>query len=431
MIIVPRKKLLFIILIILICSGYITYNNYIANKKYYSITKEQYNNFFVNNKPKEDIKLIEINKLKERVSKIKGYDKEKQDLSKKLDRLNKYYLLKEKIDSVYPNGVLVSNTSIDKINEIENDYNNLPKEYKKYFTNDISDIKKQRNDIDNIELKVSGLFTNNEKIELNSGVTRDTVENIRNEANGLKQDDVKANINGELDKAINIIAKKEEEERKRQEEERKRQEEERRKLEEEKKRQEAINNAWVILNVPYISQNGNNVLNGCEAASLLMGLQYKGYLTNMSLVQYASDMPKSASNNAYEGFTHDIFGLAPNNVAHWIAPAPLAAFGRNSSGNQNVIDATGFSLDALDNELANNNPVVIYATGRFKPLKEWIEGAPRNIHVMLLNGYNKITGEQIITDSWTQANGQTKWYVAKNKLENIYNAVGKKAVIIR
>ena len=53
-------------------------------------------------------------------------------LSKKLDRLNKYYLLKEKIDSVYPNGVLVSNTSIDKINEIENDYNNLPKEYKKY-----------------------------------------------------------------------------------------------------------------------------------------------------------------------------------------------------------------------------------------------------------------------------------------------------------
>lgn len=77
MIIVPRKKLLFIILIILICSGYITYNNYIANKKYYSITKEQCNNFFVNNKPKEDIKLIEINKLKERVSKIKGYDKEK------------------------------------------------------------------------------------------------------------------------------------------------------------------------------------------------------------------------------------------------------------------------------------------------------------------------------------------------------------------
>ena len=178
MIIVPRKKLLFILLIILICSSYITYNNYIANKKYYSITKEQYNNFFVNNKPKEDIKLIEINKLKERVSKIKGYDKEKQDLSKKLDRLNKYYLLKEKIDSVYPNGVLVSNTSIDKINEIENDYNNLPKEYKKYFTNDISDMKKQRNDIDNIELKVSVLFTNNEKIELNSGVTRDTVENI-------------------------------------------------------------------------------------------------------------------------------------------------------------------------------------------------------------------------------------------------------------
>ena len=41
-------------------------------KKYYSITKKQYNDFFVNNKPKENIKLTEINKLKERVNKIKN-----------------------------------------------------------------------------------------------------------------------------------------------------------------------------------------------------------------------------------------------------------------------------------------------------------------------------------------------------------------------
>ena len=87
MIIVPRKKLLFILLIILICSSYITYNNYIANKKYYSITKKQYNDFFVNNKPKENIKLTEINKLKERVNKIKWYDKEKKDLSKKVRQI--------------------------------------------------------------------------------------------------------------------------------------------------------------------------------------------------------------------------------------------------------------------------------------------------------------------------------------------------------
>lgn len=44
---------------------------------------------------------------------------------------------------------------------------------------------------------------------------------------------------------------------------------------------------------------------------------------------------------------------------------------------------------------------------------------------------NKITGEQVITESQSQANGQTKQYIAKNKLENIYNAVGKKAVVIR
>ena len=43
----------------------------------------------------------------------------------------------------------------------------------------------------------------------------------------------------------------------------------------------------------------------------------------------------------------------------------------------------------------------------------------------------KITKEQIITDPWTKSNGETKWYLSKNKLESIYNAVGKKAVIIR
>ena len=53
------------------------------------------------------------------------------------------------------------------------------------------------------------------------------------------------------------------------------------------------------------------------------------------------------------------------------------------------------------------------------------------LHVLLLTGYNKITKEQIITDPWTKSNGETKWYLSKNKLESIYNAVGKKAVIIR
>ena len=81
-----------------------------------------------------------------------------------------------------------------------------------------------------------------------------------------------------------------------------------------------------------------------------MALQYKGYLNSMTLYQYATDMPKSPNNNAQEGFTHDIFTRIPNDVPHWIAPEPLARFGRTSSGNQNVVNITGASLDDLDRE---------------------------------------------------------------------------------
>ena len=41
--------------------------------------------------------------------------KKRKICQKKLDKLNKYYLLKGKINNVYFNGVLVSDTSINKI----------------------------------------------------------------------------------------------------------------------------------------------------------------------------------------------------------------------------------------------------------------------------------------------------------------------------
>ena len=107
------------------------------------------------------------------------------------------------------------------------------------------------------------------------------------------------------------------------------------------------------------------------------------------------------------------------------------ANGRNSSGNPNVIDGTGMSLEQLDRELDYGNPVVIYATAKFKTPKAVVEGAPKNLHVMLLTGYNKITKQHLITDPWTYDDGRTSWTLEKNELESIYDAVGRKNVIIR
>ena len=149
----------------------------------------------------------------------------------------------------------------------------------------------------------------------------------------------------------------------------------------------------------------------------------------MDLPTYATNMPKSDDPNT--GFYLDIFGIEPTGVSHWIAPSPLANFGRESSGNQNIIDATGMNIEQIDNEIINNNPVVIYLTAKFKAPKNWSNGVPSNLHVLLLTGYNTITGQHIITDPWTKDDGGYEWILEKKEIENLYNSLGKRAVIVR
>lgn len=160
-----------------------------------------------------------------------------------------------------------------------------------------------------------------------------------------------------------------------------------------------------------------------------MALKHKGYLLDMDLPTYATNIPKS--NDPHQGFIYDIFSLEPRDVVHWVAPDALANYGITSSGNGNVINTTGYSLDQLDNELSNDNAIVIYLTSNLKKPKEFIGETPRNMHVLLLSGYNKITGEQIITDPWTKKDGTYEWNISKKDLEYIYNTVGKKSVTVR
>ncbi len=162
---------------------------------------------------------------------------------------------------------------------------------------------------------------------------------------------------------------------------------------------------------------------------MLMALQYKGYLRDVDLHKYAEMMPKSEDYNT--GFVGSIYDLQPKTYVHWIAPAPLAKFGRESSGNANVVDISGASLADLDKEVVAGNPVIIYVTFLFNPLKEWLNGAPKNLHVVLLTGYNEKTGAQRLTDPWTQADGGRTFDVPRVELEKIYNAVGKRAVVVR
>ena len=63
----------------------------------------------------------------------------------------------------------------------------------------------------------------------------------------------------------------------------------------------------------------------------------------------------------------------------------------------------------------NNNPVIIYMTAKFVEPKNWSNNAHSNLHVQLLTGYNKITGDQIIVDPWKYKTLSSYWSLNKNK----------------
>lgn len=394
-------------MVLAVCCFWYAYKIMQSEKQQYQDTCKNYKELFQDKKekvPKETLSIKEITKVEKKVKNI-AYPKEKAKLEKELKELKKYVNLRDKINKNFTLDILNSNVTMEVIEEATEELTKLKKKYQKLLSPKVDEINIQLSQITTAKQAVQVLFMDDTFQIVKEEATRDLYNNAVLQLQTLKQQDIVSEYQGYLNKVEVELVKREEEEKRRQ-----------------------IQAAWTILKVPYISQNKNNVLNGCEVAYLLMGLQYKGYLKDMDLVTYATNVPKS--DNPFTGFTYDIFGLQPNNVPHWIAPEPLAAYGRNTAGTAGVIDATGSSLSALDSEIQKGNPVIIWLTSKLKAPKETIENAPKNLHVLLLTGYNSITKEHIITDPWTHDDGRTSWQVSKLVVENIYNATGQRAVII-
>ena len=359
--------------------------------------KKQYNNLFIDNSPKSYLTINEINTVKEKINTISDYNKKaKNTMLEDLKQLEIYITIKNEILNNYDEGELVTDLQQTNLDSYQASINKLNKKYKKELEEYLKDITNQKRLINDVKMRIQNLYTDEALTNPKTNISTEEINNIKKELKDIKQKDFIEKHSQILDSLT-----------------------------------ETINNSWVILDVPYISQNKNKVLNGCEAATLLMGLQYKGFLKETNLYDFSTNMPKSATNNAYEGFTHDIYGIEPSNVPHWIAPNALSQYGREASGNSNIMDGTGMSLDALDKELDNNNPVVIYVTSKFANPSTVKEGVAVNLHVMLLTGYNKMSGEHILVDPWTHEDGRTKWTIDKQRLEYIYNSIGKKNVIIK
>ena len=192
-----------------------------------------------------------------------------------------------------------------------------------------------------------------------------------------------------------------------------------------------------VIPVKYISQlYPVYAVVGCEPTSLLMGMQAKGYATNVTLRQFLDAMPKTASNPA-KGFVGSPYKADKTKQTRTTIYPPILA--QYASGYGNVSDFSWHTPEDIQLEVLYGNPVVIYATLYWKPaVHRWynIEGARQyllsNNHAVLVCGYNRQTQQYYIADPYNVNNTRKDYFywISASKLDPIYN-LRQHALVVR
>lgn len=352
--------------------------------------------------PKVDITIKDINKAKSGISKISD-ENIKKYYSSLIDNLYKFDAFKTKLYDCFDGENILSSISKEKVDEIQVLMNSLSEKEKALLSTKYNLLLKEYTDLEDVRSSIRNLFSDDGLTSVRENVTLQEFELIKEKVSVLPQTDEIEKNKQYLDTVENYINSREA----------KKKEAEAYKL--------AVEQAnYEIEGIPYISQTANKVYNGCEAASLLMALKYKGIALNYDLATFASIMPKHES-DPHQGFVNSIYDIAPVNVVHWIAPDALATFGSKFSSTKNV---SGISTDEIKKYVDNSVPVIVYSTYNFEKISSWSGEVPLNLHVMLVTGYNKITGDYIVNDPWVG-----KMTVQKDKFESIYNVL-KYAVVV-
>ncbi|MBF0777240.1 glycosyhydrolase [Streptococcus cuniculi] len=180
-----------------------------------------------------------------------------------------------------------------------------------------------------------------------------------------------------------------------------------------------------LLGVKNYKQYAFGAPSGCEGASLLQALQYKGKLTDWGLVQFLKTIPKSPNGNPNSGFVGSPFE-EHRYVYSAIYPAPLTTWAKQY--HPNVQDISGSSVDSLLDEVKAGNPVVTWVTINFQPVRRgsWPFGpAVNNNHAVTLDGFNQLTNQVHVSDPI----GGSYW-LSRSTFEKIYTA-RKYAVVVR
>lgn len=103
-----------------------------------------------------------------------------------------------------------------------------------------------------------------------------------------------------------------------------------------------------VLGVSFISQEAAGAPEGCEAASALEALHYKGHATGMSLASFLKTMPIAANGNPYQGFGGTPYAVV-DGVYQSIFPSAFTPWVAGFGGASNI---SGSSLDGIISQIA-------------------------------------------------------------------------------
>lgn len=358
--------------------------------------------------PKEDISDQNLLEAYDKIDRVNLPDTS-SEMEEKIAKVKEAISFRKQLASFLDKDGVMKDGKESELFYLSLHYSLLDEEIKELFADSMEQLKQQGTRISLLKSQIASFY---EDGKLKSNVTREHYQSLRNLLETIPSKTFQDKYQTNLEKIDLELTQREEAERIR-------------------KLQEAIQNAYrVIKNIPYINQNQEKIYNGCEVASLLMAAKYKGYWQNVTLKDIAEAVPKT--DNPHTGFIESIWEFAPKEIAHWIAPDALDQFAKSYQGGIATRDMTGSTFDDLKSELGKGNPVIVWVTDQFETPKEIPEGkeVPANLHVVLLIGYNEITGDYVVQDPGGLDFTSGEKVIPKAQFESIWQAIGQKAVVI-
>lgn len=189
--------------------------------------------------------------------------------------------------------------------------------------------------------------------------------------------------------------------------------------------------------VPYISMLDNLDADvGCEPISALMGLQAKGYATDVSPEDFLHSLPHSDS-NPKNGFVGSPYG--DDLLYTSIDPEPLADYCNHYCPDSNPCqDFSNQSITAVQQELLAGNVLACYQTYWWEPIfydyfliDDELLPEVANNHVRLICGYDMERG-YFVSDPYNPEtpNKDFQYWIDAETFEWLWNQ-RQKAMIIR